>query len=241
MSHNLRLSLSQWFFGSTGQGEIVRWSPLRRLLFFTLALGLIYIFCWLLFQFITPPYRRALAQSAEGYYSLIGHRFEFLVVADQLTFRSYQRPVFEADLSISGLAANVPFLLSLMLATPGLLLKNRMLRLTIGLFLLFLTQVLFLVTKVEVSLLAAAHPLAGSALFWNGLDNFLEITGKSLSPILIWLFFCLSYLRGTVESAQEARTLQKVGRNQPCPCGSGKKYKHCCARRVPLGVNKFNG
>ncbi len=22
-----------------------------------------------------------------------------------------------------------------------------------------------------------------------------------------------------------------VGRNQPCPCGSGKKYKKCCARR----------
>ncbi|MEE8441357.1 MAG: SEC-C metal-binding domain-containing protein [Spirochaetia bacterium] len=20
----------------------------------------------------------------------------------------------------------------------------------------------------------------------------------------------------------------KVGRNNPCPCGSGKKYKHCC-------------
>lgn len=20
----------------------------------------------------------------------------------------------------------------------------------------------------------------------------------------------------------------KVGRNAPCPCGSGKKYKHCC-------------
>lgn len=23
----------------------------------------------------------------------------------------------------------------------------------------------------------------------------------------------------------------KVGRNEPCPCGSGKKYKRCCARR----------
>ncbi len=23
----------------------------------------------------------------------------------------------------------------------------------------------------------------------------------------------------------------KVGRNDPCPCGSGKKYKHCCLRR----------
>jgi hypothetical protein len=21
-----------------------------------------------------------------------------------------------------------------------------------------------------------------------------------------------------------------VGRNDPCPCGSGKKYKHCCLR-----------
>ncbi len=23
---------------------------------------------------------------------------------------------------------------------------------------------------------------------------------------------------------------QKTGRNEPCPCGSGKKYKHCCGR-----------
>jgi preprotein translocase subunit SecA len=23
---------------------------------------------------------------------------------------------------------------------------------------------------------------------------------------------------------------QKVGRNDPCPCGSGKKYKHCCGK-----------
>jgi uncharacterized protein YecA (UPF0149 family) len=23
---------------------------------------------------------------------------------------------------------------------------------------------------------------------------------------------------------------KKVGRNEPCPCGSGKKYKRCCGR-----------
>ena len=23
---------------------------------------------------------------------------------------------------------------------------------------------------------------------------------------------------------------KKIGRNEPCPCGSGKKYKHCCVR-----------
>ena len=27
----------------------------------------------------------------------------------------------------------------------------------------------------------------------------------------------------------EARRAKKVGPNDPCPCGSGKKYKHCCA------------
>ena len=28
-----------------------------------------------------------------------------------------------------------------------------------------------------------------------------------------------------------ARTQPKVGRNDPCPCGSGRKYKHCCGKR----------
>jgi len=26
----------------------------------------------------------------------------------------------------------------------------------------------------------------------------------------------------------DARSI-KVGRNEPCPCGSGRKHKHCCA------------
>lgn len=24
--------------------------------------------------------------------------------------------------------------------------------------------------------------------------------------------------------------MPKIGRNEPCPCGSGKKYKNCCGR-----------
>ena len=30
------------------------------------------------------------------------------------------------------------------------------------------------------------------------------------------------------------RTVPKIGRNDPCPCGSGKKYKHCCAANGPM-------
>ncbi|MBN2050852.1 MAG: preprotein translocase subunit SecA [Spirochaetales bacterium] len=32
------------------------------------------------------------------------------------------------------------------------------------------------------------------------------------------------------EKVQVRRTTPKVGRNDPCPCGSGKKYKYCCGR-----------
>ena len=28
--------------------------------------------------------------------------------------------------------------------------------------------------------------------------------------------------------SQFKRTTPKTGRNEPCPCGSGKKYKKCC-------------
>ncbi|MCP5517721.1 MAG: preprotein translocase subunit SecA [Verrucomicrobiales bacterium] len=33
-----------------------------------------------------------------------------------------------------------------------------------------------------------------------------------------------------VSKARPIRTAEKVGRNDPCPCGSGKKYKQCCGR-----------
>ncbi|MHC1754476.1 MAG: YecA family protein [Methanosarcina sp.] len=30
---------------------------------------------------------------------------------------------------------------------------------------------------------------------------------------------------------------KKIGRNDPCPCGSGKKYKHCCLGNKAAGTN----
>lgn len=33
--------------------------------------------------------------------------------------------------------------------------------------------------------------------------------------------------------------MAKIGRNQPCPCGGGQKYKKCCAQKVektPIGM-----
>jgi preprotein translocase subunit SecA len=35
------------------------------------------------------------------------------------------------------------------------------------------------------------------------------------------------------KAAQARRSTDKVGRNDPCPCGSGKKYKRCCGSNTP--------
>jgi preprotein translocase subunit SecA len=37
-------------------------------------------------------------------------------------------------------------------------------------------------------------------------------------------------LVATAVNPKEPSTWGKVGRNEPCPCGSGKKYKHCHGR-----------
>ena len=40
-----------------------------------------------------------------------------------------------------------------------------------------------------------------------------------------------------IDSSQEAKVetirnrTERVGRNDPCPCGSGRKYKQCCMRK----------
>ena len=33
-----------------------------------------------------------------------------------------------------------------------------------------------------------------------------------------------------IRESQSKKSPPKIGRNQPCPCGSGKKYKHCCGK-----------
>ncbi len=38
------------------------------------------------------------------------------------------------------------------------------------------------------------------------------------------------------QKTEPVRVDKKVGRNDPCPCGSGKKYKHCHGLQQAAGV-----
>ncbi len=51
-----------------------------------------------------------------------------------------------------------------------------------------------------------------------------KISRKSRRPVV--------YNRGNGESQRPVKKSKKIGRNEPCPCGSGKKYKKCCGVNV---------
>lgn len=37
---------------------------------------------------------------------------------------------------------------------------------------------------------------------------------------------------GKKAKKEPIRIDKKIGRNEPCPCGSGKKYKNCCGKNA---------
>ena len=72
------------------------------------------------------------------------------------------------------------------------------------------------------------------------------ITAEKSAELIGWMGAGLArsyrhFARQRREFAQPAgrspdplrRATQKVGRNDPCPCGSGKKFKRCCGSRPP--------
>ncbi|WP_282609037.1 YchJ family protein [Pelagibius sp. Alg239-R121] len=62
----------------------------------------------------------------------------------------------------------------------------------------------------------ASFRLEGQQLAHHELATFKRENGR-------WV-----YTDGQINPKGAPRQVVKVGRNEPCPCGSGKKYKKCC-------------
>lgn len=66
-------------------------------------------------------------------------------------------------------------------------------------------------------------------------DDELEECVTAIVPSLMFLH---SHRRGERHSRQpQVRATPKVGRNDPCPCGSGKKFKKCCAVKAGAALH----
>ncbi|MGC2111569.1 MAG: SEC-C metal-binding domain-containing protein [Candidatus Korobacteraceae bacterium] len=58
------------------------------------------------------------------------------------------------------------------------------------------------------------------------------IVGLSLSTMEIYKHFQPHRRRDAEHGSRGRRSSSRVGRNQMCPCGSGKKYKRCCGNET---------
>ena len=87
----------------------------------------------------------------------------------------------------------------------------------------------------------ASNPKMAFALCYVSAHLVLELVDEETASEI--LDFCEERMAGDVPAAKPQTLLpprltmprkpevrQKVGRNDPCPCGSGKKFKTCCMR-----------
>src|SRR5208283_5062898 len=58
------------------------------------------------------------------------------------------------------------------------------------------------------------------------------IVGVAAAVTILYRYFAPHRRREVTDYDQttQRRTASKIGRNDPCPCGSGKKYKRCCGQ-----------
>lgn len=60
------------------------------------------------------------------------------------------------------------------------------------------------------------------------------LVGAAAGVVEIYRYFLKQRNRYPQPSETVARSDRKTGRNAPCPCGSGRKFKQCCGRRSML-------
>jgi hypothetical protein len=127
---------------------------------------------------------------------------------------------------------NVPLLLALFLATPGVWRGRYHKQLLIALGALFLWHagyVSFVLHRLAAQVASAVTPGAGDIVHLSTdlpFEMFLRLFIPQLLPFLLWMG--LVHFRPAPEEKKHVIAVAPVGRNEPCPCGSGRKYKRCC-------------
>jgi len=60
------------------------------------------------------------------------------------------------------------------------------------------------------------------------------LVGAAAGVTNIYRYFRIHYVAAETSVHSDTGTYQrlspKIGRNDPCPCGSGRKFKHCCGK-----------
>ena len=139
-------------------------------------------------------------------------------------------PDYQKDFDIEALyGTNLAMFVALVLASPGLTWRARGIGLAAGTAVIVGVNTWVMVGTIwnfETQYAALQpHLPTGVVSLLGRLANQLSPTGGLyMLPVFLWGFVLLSPLL-TVDGVPRSG---RVGRNEPCPCGSGRKYKACC-------------
>jgi preprotein translocase subunit SecA len=70
----------------------------------------------------------------------------------------------------------------------------------------------------------------GHKMFRELLDNYERMLVESIMRATIKVENTPNQMQVASEGRGNSAPKSEIGRNDPCPCGSGKKYKHCCGK-----------
>jgi len=173
----------------------------------------------LLWPFIAGAYSHLLA-------ALVGWwmpNAEIQASADQIEIHLAPIRTF---VTMGAIVFNLLLLTALMVATPRLGGLRRLKLMAMAL--LFQVGFHFLDIVLSVGANRAAATSNNSGLYV--LASLVGGVGEQASPIIIWALLTFRYWFPKPAAASAMRLTEARNRNALCPCGSGKKYKHCCER-----------
>lgn len=87
-------------------------------------------------------------------------------------------------------------------------------------------QVAFQFVKVTEGILSGFDMLIGMDIITMGDFSITNLGGKTTFSFRFPSVKEVDFVT-EAEKSNSQKSFPSVGRNQPCPCGSGKKYKHC--------------
>jgi len=206
------------------------------------------IFCVLLplWGQVSPLYTRILAKVAQpflpamrgdqpGVFVLRPKGTAIFVIDSRTTREETLDRSSSAKFETNQVHRNVPLLLALFLATPGGWRGRHTKALAVALAVLFVWHAGYvtfvihrLTSQMALAAEAAAQTGAARAAVQTRLpfEVFLRLFIPQLLPFVLWIG--LVHFRQPAAVEPIPASVRTVGRNDPCPCGSGKKYKRCC-------------
>ncbi len=160
------------------------------------------------------------------------HEGEFYLDTGLLDENGRPRPYVQ--LPVNQVHWNSIILLSLVYMLPWRLWRRCWKYLAFAFLVLALSHVAFF-TLTVLGDVASRHRAVGIDILSDGTIKAIAIFVQTYSlifekalPFLLFIPVVMAWRRPLARDT--ASVEEKVGRNDRCPCGSGKKYKHCCLR-----------